>query len=401
MPSFLLGAAASAEQTEPRGVRVVDHQCACQLADPSAPSRFSLGRRSGHWVRPIQSRAARRTPTHRSRSIREPRGPTAVACAHSPTSPGAGLARLPRTGDDVNMSARRRKMVGREAAPLPELRHAAAPAVRGRAVRHLLEPSARKPVGGEIDDPSRVHRGQLGVSTANWCSRAGGSFCAGADIKDMPKARAPAQTDPRRAVALGNRRFGDVLCAAQSVPVPLLVVAEGAVLGGGFGLVCVSDIAFGLPSARFGLPETGLGLIPAQIAPFVVQRVGVVQARRLMLNGARSTRERRCARPAARALCGRGRARSGARAYALGHPALCSAGKRCDQATVAHRAHERARDRARRRRPGVRRCRARSGGARGHAGVPREAPAPLGERATPRSRRRMTRPPARPCWRIP
>jgi len=116
---------------------------------------------------------------------------------------------------------------------------------------------------------------------------AGGSFCAGADIKDMPRAPPSVQTDPRRAVALGNRRFGDLLCAAQSVPVPLLVVAEGAVLGGGFGLVCVSDIAFGLPSARFGLPETGLGLIPAQIAPFVVQRVGVVQARRLMLTGAR------------------------------------------------------------------------------------------------------------------
>lgn len=115
---------------------------------------------------------------------------------------------------------------------------------------------------------------------------AGGTFSAGADIKDMPKPRS-AERDPRRSVALGNRRFGDVLCAAEGVPAPLLVVAEGAVLGGGFGLVCVSDIALGLPSARFGLPETGLGLIPAQIAPFVVRRVGAVQARRLMLTGAR------------------------------------------------------------------------------------------------------------------
>lgn len=116
---------------------------------------------------------------------------------------------------------------------------------------------------------------------------AGGTFCAGADIKEMSKQRAADPSNPKRSVALGNRRFGEVLAAAQAVSAPLIVIAEGAVLGGGFGLVCVSDIAFGLPSARFGLPETGLGVIPAQIAPFVVQRVGMVQARRLMLTGAR------------------------------------------------------------------------------------------------------------------
>jgi isohexenylglutaconyl-CoA hydratase len=116
---------------------------------------------------------------------------------------------------------------------------------------------------------------------------AGGTFCAGADIKEMSKQRAADPSNPKRSVALGNRRFGEVLCAAQAVRTPLIVIAEGAVLGGGFGLVCVSDIAFGLPSARFGLPETGLGVIPAQIAPFVVLRVGGVQARRLMLTGAR------------------------------------------------------------------------------------------------------------------
>lgn len=116
---------------------------------------------------------------------------------------------------------------------------------------------------------------------------AGGTFCAGADIKEMSKQRAADPSNPKRSIALGNRRFGDVLSAAAAVPAPLLAIAEGAVLGGGFGLVCVSDIAFALPSARFGLPETGLGVIPAQIAPFVVKRVGMVQARRLMLTGAR------------------------------------------------------------------------------------------------------------------
>ncbi|KAF1051822.1 MAG: 2,3-dehydroadipyl-CoA hydratase [Stenotrophomonas maltophilia] len=66
-----------------------------------------------------------------------------------------------------------------------------------------------------------------------------------------------------------------------------MAVLEGAVLGGGFGLACVSDIAISAASAQFGLPETSLGVIPAQIAPFVVKRIGLTQARRLALTAAR------------------------------------------------------------------------------------------------------------------
>lgn len=123
---------------------------------------------------------------------------------------------------------------------------------------------------------------------------AGGNFCAGADLKGMQGARSSSAGGgssggqaPKQAVARGNRRFGDLMSAVNDVPVPVVAVVEGAVMGGGFGLVCVSDVALCLRDARFGLPETGLGLIPAQIAPFVVQRVGLTQARRLMLTGAR------------------------------------------------------------------------------------------------------------------
>lgn len=122
---------------------------------------------------------------------------------------------------------------------------------------------------------------------------AGGSFCAGADLKDMAAgpgdgdAGRQAPTDPHAAAAVANRRFGDVTLAANRVGKPLIGVLEGAIMGGGFGLACVTDIALCHRDARFALPETGLGLIPAQIAPFVVQRLGLTQARRLMLTGAR------------------------------------------------------------------------------------------------------------------
>jgi isohexenylglutaconyl-CoA hydratase len=112
---------------------------------------------------------------------------------------------------------------------------------------------------------------------------AGGHFCAGGDIKDMASARASG-ADAYRAL---NRAFGSLLEQAQHAPQVLIAVLQGAVLGGGFGLACVSDIAIAEQNARFGLPETSLGILPAQIAPFVVGRIGLTQARRLALTAAR------------------------------------------------------------------------------------------------------------------
>lgn len=112
---------------------------------------------------------------------------------------------------------------------------------------------------------------------------AGGHFCAGADIKDMANARAQGATAYREL----NRAFGALLEETQHAPQVVITVLQGAVLGGGFGLACVSDIAMADHQAQFGLPETSLGLLPAQIAPFVVQRIGLTQARRLALTAAR------------------------------------------------------------------------------------------------------------------
>ncbi|CAD5110151.1 isohexenylglutaconyl-CoA hydratase [Zestomonas carbonaria] len=112
---------------------------------------------------------------------------------------------------------------------------------------------------------------------------AGGHFCAGGDIKDMAGARARG-IDAYREL---NRAFGSLLEEAQRAPLALVAVLEGAVLGGGFGLACVSDIAIAHAEARFGLPETTLGILPAQIAPFVAKRIGLTQARRLALTAAR------------------------------------------------------------------------------------------------------------------
>ncbi|MEQ5834654.1 enoyl-CoA hydratase-related protein [Marinobacter sp. NFXS9] len=114
---------------------------------------------------------------------------------------------------------------------------------------------------------------------------AGGHFCAGGDIRDMAAARsrqASGDADPFRDL---NRAFGRLIETVNTAPQVVIAVLEGAVMGGGFGLACVSDLALARDTAKFAMPETSLGIIPAQIAPFVVERIGLTQARRLALLG--------------------------------------------------------------------------------------------------------------------
>lgn len=115
-----------------------------------------------------------------------------------------------------------------------------------------------------------------------------GHFCAGGDIKDMAQLRGEAlSVGSNQPYVDFNRQFGHMIEQVDQAPQTVVAVLEGAVLGGGFGLACVSDIAISRADAKFGLPETGLGVIPAQIAPFVVKRIGLTQARRLALLGTR------------------------------------------------------------------------------------------------------------------
>lgn len=114
-----------------------------------------------------------------------------------------------------------------------------------------------------------------------------GNFCAGGDIKDMVAATSATGPHADNAVYDLNRAFGNLIAQVDAAPQVVIACLEGAVLGGGFGLACVSDIAIADVSAGFGMPETTLGLPPAQIAPFVVARIGLTETRRLALTGAR------------------------------------------------------------------------------------------------------------------
>lgn len=114
-----------------------------------------------------------------------------------------------------------------------------------------------------------------------------GFFCAGGNVGNFQSrldAEATPGDDP---VAARNREFGRFMQRLAALPVPVLAAVEGAAMGGGMGLACAADIVLATRDAHFALSETSLGIIPAQIAPFVVARVGQRVARRLGLGGER------------------------------------------------------------------------------------------------------------------
>ena len=114
---------------------------------------------------------------------------------------------------------------------------------------------------------------------------AGGTFCAGADLKALAAAgRTGGSAETLKA---NNRAFARMLQTVNAAPQAVIAVVEGYAMGGGFGLACVSDITLARADAIFAMTEVTRGIVPAAISPFVVARIGLTAARRFAVSGAR------------------------------------------------------------------------------------------------------------------
>jgi len=123
----------------------------------------------------------------------------------------------------------------------------------------------------------------VGTARAVVLSGDGPSFCAGADVEWM-RASVDLDRDANVADATALRRM---LEAIDACPTPVVAVVHGHALGGGVGLVAVSDIAIADPGTVFAFSEVKLGIIPAVISPFALAKIGVGNARRYFVTGER------------------------------------------------------------------------------------------------------------------
>lgn len=105
-------------------------------------------------------------------------------------------------------------------------------------------------------------------------------FCAGADIK--------AQSDATSLPALRAETSPGWIEALDRVRKPVIAAIHGYCLGGGLEIAMACDIRIASPNAVFGLPETGLGLIPGGGGTQRLPRiVGLGRALDLLLTGDR------------------------------------------------------------------------------------------------------------------
>ena len=106
------------------------------------------------------------------------------------------------------------------------------------------------------------------------------AFCAGADLSEF--LTAPSPTEARKV------RFDrDVWGLFLSIPQPLIAALHGYVLGSGIEIALCCDIRIASENAQFGLPEVGLGIIPAagatQTLPRTIGRARAIEM--LLANG--------------------------------------------------------------------------------------------------------------------
>lgn len=108
---------------------------------------------------------------------------------------------------------------------------------------------------------------------------AGRFFCAGADLKERDGMTDAAWSEQ-------HVMFEAMIRAQLAVPVPIIAAVNGAAMGGGCEMALACDFAWASETARLGLPEVGLGIIPGLGGTqYVTRAVGEKRAAELLMSG--------------------------------------------------------------------------------------------------------------------
>src|SRR6056297_2943901 len=92
------------------------------------------------------------------------------------------------------------------------------------------------------------------------------AFCAGGDLK-AGSGDSPFEVDP----AHPENPIIELFKTFEHTTKPTIARVNGHALAGGLGLMCACDIAIAADHATFGVPETGVGLFPMMILPYLLR----------------------------------------------------------------------------------------------------------------------------------
>ena len=143
----------------------------------------------------------------------------------------------------------------------------------------LTRPDRRNAFDAETIDQLTAAFSDVGDARAVLLSGEGPSFSAGADL-DWMRASVDLDAEANRVEGL---RLATLFATIDACPAPVVAAVHGHALGGGAGLVATVDIAVAQTDTMFGFTEVRIGLIPATISPYVIDRIGTTAARRYLL----------------------------------------------------------------------------------------------------------------------
>ena len=132
----------------------------------------------------------------------------------------------------------------------------------------------------EITDAFREANGDK-TARCVYVEANGPSFCAGADLNWMKESK---DFSREQNIEDAEKLF-DMFEAVRSCELPVIAKVHGNVFGGGLGLVAACDIAAADRSAKFSFSEVRLGLVPAVISSFVLNKCNKRLASEYMISG--------------------------------------------------------------------------------------------------------------------
>ena len=113
----------------------------------------------------------------------------------------------------------------------------------------------------------------------------GKAFCAGADLAYMKDMAGYSYNQNIADAERLSKLFQTIWFCDKAV----IVNVHGACIGGANGIIATADIVIAERETKFDFSEVRLGITPATISPFVVNKIGIAAAKELMLTGRRFT----------------------------------------------------------------------------------------------------------------
>ncbi len=150
----------------------------------------------------------------------------------------------------------------------------------------LNRPEARNALSVELKEALLSAATELGRDPGVGClllTGAGGAFCAGGDLSELPSGDRAAATTPETIRQWLHDSIQAVGLALSALDIPTIAAVNGTAAGAGMDIASACDLRIGSPGTRFLIAYTRVGLFPGGGGTWLLPRIaGVSKALELI-----------------------------------------------------------------------------------------------------------------------